>query len=138
MFYLLVNKGFISKKLKWCVVYFFENYGKMKRGIIVKKVRIFFKSAISIVLALVILLALESPIMSAIASGIESLAQPEVSISEEEITQALNNAEIVDMSKDSKFILADVRICKNRKRSWNLYGIVWCRNIITYSTMAIH
>lgn len=79
----------------------------MKRGIIVKKVRIFFKSAISIVLALVILLALESPIMSAIASGIESLAQPEVSISEEEITQALNNAEIVDMSKDSKFILAD-------------------------------
>lgn len=79
----------------------------MKRGIIVKKVRIFFKSAISIVLALVILLALESPIMSAIASGIESLAQPEVSISEEEITQALNNAEIVDMSKDSQFILAD-------------------------------
>lgn len=79
----------------------------MKRGIIVKKVRIFFKSAISIVLALVILLALESPIMSAIASGIESLAQPEVSISAEEITQALNNAEIVDMSKDSRFILAD-------------------------------
>lgn len=79
----------------------------MKRGIIVKKVRIFFKSAISIVLALVILLALESPIMSAIASGIESLAQPEVSISEEEIKQALNNAEIVDMSKDSQFILAD-------------------------------
>lgn len=45
--------------------------------------------------------------MSAIASGIESLAQPEVSISEEEIAQALNNAEIVDMSKDSQFILAD-------------------------------
>lgn len=79
----------------------------MRRGIIVKKVRIFFKSAISIVLALIILLALESPIMSAIASGIESLAQPEVSISEEEITQALNNAEIVDMSKDRQFILAD-------------------------------
>lgn len=79
----------------------------MKRGIIVKKVKIFFKSAISIVLALVILLALESPIMSAIASGFESLAQPEVSISKEEITQALNNAEIVDMSKDSQFILAD-------------------------------
>ncbi len=79
----------------------------MKRGIIVEKVRIFFKSAISIVLALVILLALESPIMSAIASGIESLAQPEVSISAEEITQALNNAEIVDMSKDSPFVLAD-------------------------------
>lgn len=79
----------------------------MKRGIIVKKIRIFFKSTISIVLALVILLALESPIMSAIASGIESLAQPEVVISEEEITQALNNAEIVDMSKDSQFILAD-------------------------------
>lgn len=79
----------------------------MKRGIIVKKVRIFFKSAISIILALVILLALESPIMSAIASDIESLAQPEVSISAEEITQALNNAEIVDMSKDSQFILAD-------------------------------
>lgn len=72
-----------------------------------KKVRIFFKSAISIVLALVILLALESPIMSAIASGIESLAQPEVSISAEEITEALNNAEIVDMSNDSQFILAD-------------------------------
>lgn len=79
----------------------------MKRGIIVKKVRIFFKSSISIVLALVILLALESPIMSAIASDIQSLAQPEVTISEEEITQALNNAEIVDMSKDSQFILAD-------------------------------
>lgn len=79
----------------------------MKRGIIVKKVRIFFKSAISIVLALVILLALESPIMSAIASDLKSLAQPEVSISTEEITQALNNAEIVDMSKDSQFILAD-------------------------------
>lgn len=86
---------------------FLKNYGKMKRGIIVKKVRIFFKSAISIVLALIILLALESPIMSAIASGIESLAQPEVSISAEEITQALNNAEIVDMSKDSQFVLAD-------------------------------
>ena len=79
----------------------------MKRGIIVKKVRIFFKSAISIVLALVILLAVESPIMSAIASGLKSLEQPEVSISAEEITQALNNAEIVDMSKDSQFILAD-------------------------------
>lgn len=79
----------------------------MERGIIVKKVRIFFKSAISIVLALVILLALESPIMSAIASSIESLAQPEVSISAEEITEALNNAEIVDMSQDSQFVLAD-------------------------------
>lgn len=79
----------------------------MKRGMIVKKVRIFFKSAISIVLVLVILLALESPIMSAIASGLKSLEQPDVSISAEEITQALNNAEIVDMSKDSQFILAD-------------------------------
>lgn len=79
----------------------------MKRGIIVKKVRIFFKSSISIVLALVILLALESPIMSAIASDIQSLAQPEVTISEEEITQALNNAEIIDMSQDSQFVLAD-------------------------------
>lgn len=45
--------------------------------------------------------------MSAIASGLKSLEQPEVSISAEEITQALNNAEIVDMSKDSQFILAD-------------------------------
>lgn len=79
----------------------------MKRGIIVKKVRIFLKSAISIVLALVILLVLETPIMSAIASDIESLEQPEVSISAEEITEALNNAEIVDMSQDSQFILAD-------------------------------
>ena len=67
-----------------------------------KKVRIFFKSAISIVLALVILLALESPIMSAIASGIESLAQPEVSISEEEITQRLVKL-CSSMNENSKF-----------------------------------
>ena len=79
----------------------------MKRGIIVKKVRIFLKSTISIVMSFVILLVSESSIVSVIASKIQNLEQPEVSISAEEITEALNNAEFVDMSQDCQFVLAD-------------------------------
>jgi peptidoglycan hydrolase-like protein with peptidoglycan-binding domain len=79
----------------------------MKRGILVKKVRIFLKSTISIVMSFVILLVSESSIMSVIASKIQNLEQPEVSISAEEITEALNNAEFVDISQDCQFVLAD-------------------------------
>lgn len=79
----------------------------MKRGIIVKKVRIILKSIFSIVMAFVILLVSESSVLSVIASNIQNLEQPDVSISAEEITEALNNAEFVDMTQDCQFVVAD-------------------------------